>query len=344
MNVDLSVLDLVPVPSGTPASAAVRASIDLARVAEQQGYKRYWISEHHSMPSIASSSPEVLLSRIGALTERIRIGSGGIMLPNHPPLRVAEHFQTLAALYPGRVDLGLGRAPGSDARANRALRAGSGEQFGDMMNELLGLSRGTLRPGHPFHGVQVMPDDAPLPPIWILGSSGASAHVAGAAGMGYSFASHFSPVPAEPSLRRYRGAFQPSATFPEPHSILAVSVICAPTDEEAEYLAATVDLMWLRLRKGEFLPLPSPEEALAYDYTEIERDAITENRQRHVIGSPETVRAQLTDIVSECEPSELMVVSNIHDPIQRLRCYQLVAEAMRKTGVTDTRSPAQAAH
>lgn len=332
MNADLSVLDLVPVPSGTSASTALRASIDLARTAERRDYKRYWISEHHSMPAIASSAPEVLLARVAALTERIRIGSGGIMLPNHVPLRVAENFKTLAGLYPDRVDLGLGRAPGSDPRASRALRAAPGEQFSDLLNELLGLAHGRLNRGHPYHGVTVMPDDAPLPPIWILGSSGASAHSAGAAGMGYSFASHFSPVPAEPALRRYRGAFQPSAAFPEPHAILGVSVICAPTDEEAEHLAATVDLMWLRLRKGEFLPLPSPEEALAYDYSEMERTAIAENRDRHIIGNPESVREQLEAIEAECAPDEIMIVSNIHDPASRLRSYELVADAMHQSG------------
>lgn len=328
MDIPLSVLDLVPVPSGTPASAAVRASIDLARAAERLGYVRYWISEHHGMPAIASASPEVLLARIGALTERIRIGSGGIMLPNHVPMRVAEHFKTLAALYPDRVDLGLGRAPGSDARASRALRAASGEQFSDMLNELWALSHDSLRRGHPYHGVRVMPDDAPLPPIWILGSSGASAHSAGSAGMGYSFASHFSPVPAQPALKRYRDAFRPSAAFPEPHAVLGVSVICAPTDAEAEDLAATVDLMWLRLRKGEFLPLPSPEEGRAYDYSEMERSAVDENRARHVIGSPSRVREQLEALVAQAQPNELMIVSNIHDSNKRLRSYELLAEVM----------------
>lgn len=327
MHPDLSVLDLVIVPSGTPASAAVRNSIDLAQTAERCGYKRYWISEHHSMPSIASSAPEVLLARAAALTDRIRIGSGGIMLPNHVPLRVAENFHTLEALYPGRVDLGLGRAPGSDARASRALRAASGEQFSGLLNELLALSRGRLQPGHPYHGVTVMPDDVTLPPIWILGSSGASAHAAGAAGMGYSFASHFSPMPAGPALQDYHDAFQPSATFAKPHAILGVSVICAPTDEEAEHLAATVDLMWLYLRKGEFRPLPSPEEALAYDYTAMELDAIRENRQRHIIGSPDTVCQRLDALTADARPDEFMIVSNIHDPGKRLRSYELIAEA-----------------
>ncbi|MGN8199795.1 LLM class flavin-dependent oxidoreductase [Salinisphaera sp. RV14] len=328
MSIDLSVLDLVPVPSGTAASAAVRDSINLARVAEARGYKRYWISEHHSMPAIASSSPEVLLSRIGALTEHIRIGSGGIMLPNHAPMRVAEHFRTLEALYPGRVDLGLGRAPGSDMRANRALHAGSGEHFADMLDEMLSLAHDRYAANHPYAGVRIVPEDAPMPPIWILGSSGASAELAGAGGYGYSFASHFSPAPAEPALERYRYAFEPSSQFPTPHTILGVSVICAATDEQAEALAATVDLMWLRLRKGQFLPLPSPEEARAYSYSDIERNAVKENRARHIIGSPETVARQLQDLGQRTGASELMIVSNIHDAGARLRSYELVAQAM----------------
>lgn len=332
MTTELSVLDLVPVPSGTTPSQAVRDSIHLAQAAERLGYKRYWISEHHSMPAIASSSPEVLLSRIGALTRTIRLGSGGIMLPNHAPMRVAEHFHTLAALYPDRIDLGLGRAPGSDARANRALHASSGEHFSDMLNEMLSLSEGSYPDGHPYHGVSIAPSDVALPPIWILGSSGASAHVAGAGGFGYSFASHFSPVPAGPALRRYRDAFQPSAAFPSPHTILAVSVICAPTDEEAEHLAHTVDLMWLRLRRGQFLPLPSPEEALASDYSELERSAIADNRSRHVIGSPTSVRQQLETIIDDNVPDELMIVSNIHDAAARLRSFELIAGVIDNMG------------
>jgi luciferase family oxidoreductase group 1 len=319
----------VPVPSVTTASSAVRNSIELARLAEANGYYRYWISEHHSMPAIASSSPEVLLSHIGALTERIRIGSGGIMLPNHAPMRVAEHFRTLAALYPNRVDLGLGRAPGSDMRANRALHAHSGEHFAGMLEEMVSLAEDRFTGDHPYAGVKVVPEDAPLPPIWILGSSGASAEMAGAAGYGYSFASHFSPMPAEPALASYRQAFTPSAQFPSPHIILGVSVICAPTDEEAENLATTVDLMWLRLRKGQFLPLPSPDEARTYEYSPIEREAIIANRAQHIIGSPDTVAARLNDIAQRTGADELMIVSNIHDPAARLCSYELIAKAVR---------------
>lgn len=336
MAIDLSVLDLVPVPSGTTPSQAVRDSLDLARLAEANGYKRYWISEHHSMPAIASSSPEVLLSRIGALTERIRIGSGGIMLPNHAPMRVAEHFRTLEALYPGRVDLGLGRAPGSDMRANQALHAGTGERFAEMLDEMLSLAENRYPHDHPYAGVKVVPEDAPMPPIWILGSSGASAEMAGTAGYGYSFASHFSPMPAEPALARYRYAFSPSDRFPAPHTILGVSVICAPTQAEAEELATTVDLMWLRLRKGQFLPLPSPTEARDYAYTDIERNAIAENRARHFIGTPDTVAGQLQDVARRSGADELMIVSNIHDARARLRSYELVAEALADTAATRT--------
>ncbi|MAA75344.1 MAG: 5,10-methylene tetrahydromethanopterin reductase [Salinisphaeraceae bacterium] len=325
MTVSLSILDLVPVPEGTPASAAVRASVDLARLGESLGFARYWISEHHGMPVIASSAPELLLTRIGALTERIRIGSGGIMLPNHVPMRVAENFRTLEALYPGRVDLGIGRAPGSNVKASRALRSAPGEKFGEMFNEMLSLARGELPRTHPFSGVAVMPDDVDLPPIWILGSSGASATAAGRAGMGYGFASHFSPMPAAPPMQAYREAFEPSAAFPRPHAILCASVVCAETDEEAERLAATVDLMSLRISRGEFPPLPSPQAALDYPYDEHERILVAENRERHIVGGPDKVKARLERMLAETGADELMVVCNLYEPEARFDTYRRLA-------------------
>ncbi len=328
MSFDISVLDLVPVPSGTAPSQALRDTLDLAQAAQAAGYTRYWISEHHSMPAIASASPEVLLSRIGALTDTLRIGSGGIMLPNHSPMRVAEHFKALEALYPGRVDLGLGRAPGSDARANRAMHASSGEHFVSMLDEMLALSGDTYPADHPYHGVRIMPDDVGLPPIWILGSSGASAGFAAERGFGYSFASHFSPMDPNAALADYRNRFNPSSDFARPHTILGVSVICADTQAEAQRLAQTVDLMWLRLRKGEFAALPSPEEAAAYPYSDFERAAVDENRGRHIIGTPEQVADKLADLAERTAASELMIVSNIHDAGARLRSYTLVAEAL----------------
>jgi len=269
--VPLSVLDLVPVRAGATATDALREAVDLAQHTERLGYLRYWFAEHHGMASIASSSPEILIEHIASATTRLRVGSGGIMLPNHSPLRVAEAFHTLAALHPGRIDLGLGRAPGTDPATSRALRPFDGEQFPELLRELLALSRRTFPADHPFGSVRVVPGDVPLPPIWVLGSSGAMAAFAGSLGLGYSFARHFSPNPPQPAMRAYRQSFVPSAQFPTSHVILGVSVICAPTEEEAEYHAASTDLAWVRLHRREFTPLPSPEEALAYQYSPQER-------------------------------------------------------------------------
>src|SRR5678815_1936173 len=222
------------------------------------------IRDSHGMASIASSAPEILIEHIASKTRTIRVGSGGIMLPNHAPLHVAEAFHTLEALHPGRIDLGIGRAPGTDPATSRALRPFDGEQFPEQVREMLALSRRTFPPDHPFASVRVVPADVTLPPIWVLGSSGAMAGFAGSLGLGYSFARHFSPNPPLPAIRAYREHFTPSAQFPESHAILGVSVICAPTQDEAEYLASSTALGWVRLHRREFTPLPSPEEAAAY--------------------------------------------------------------------------------
>ena len=218
MRLPVSVLDLVPVGSGSTATEALRHSLELAQFADRAGFTRYWFAEHHGMPSIASSVPEILIARTAAATERIRVGSGGIMMQNHVPLKLAEAFHTLEALYPGRVDLGIGRAPGTDPTTSRALRPFSPAQFTEQLNEMTGMSGATLGGDHPFKSVRVVPAGVELPPIWLLGSSGASAELAGAMGLGYSFASHFSPAPAAPALDAYRAAFRPSARFPQPHT------------------------------------------------------------------------------------------------------------------------------
>ncbi len=205
----LSVLDLVPIASGSTAAEAMRRSVELAQLTERLGFVRYWFAEHHGMASIASSSPEILIEHIASKTERIRVGAGGIMLPNHAPLRIAEAFHTLETLHPGRIDLGIGRAPGTDPATSRALRPFDAEQFPEQVHELIALSRRSLPEGHPFHTVRVVPGDVTLPPIWILGSSGASATFAGKLGLGYGFARHFSPSPPEPAMRAYREAFVP---------------------------------------------------------------------------------------------------------------------------------------
>lgn len=323
----LSVLDLAPVPEDTPPSVAVRRTVDLARLAEKLGFARYWFAEHHSMPSVASSSPEVLIGHVAAHTQRIRVGSGGIMLPNHAPLRIAEAFHTLEALHPGRIDFGIGRAPGSDPAATRALRAFNGEQFSPLMSELLFLSQARFSPGHPLHKVRVMPDDVRLPPVWILGSSGASAGAAGASGFGYAFASHFSPEPAGPAFRSYRDSFRPSEQFPAPHAVLAVAVVCAESEAQAQDLALTMELTWLRITRGEYLPLPSPEVARAYPWTESEREGLRRARGPSVVGTPESVRRQLEAMQRESQADELMIVTNIWDHAARLRSYELLAGA-----------------
>ena len=323
--VPLSVLDLAPVRAGATASDALREAVDLAQHTERLGYLRYWFAEHHGMASIASSSPEILIEHIASKTSRLRVGSGGIMLPNHSPLRVAEAFHTLAALHPGRIDLGLGRAPGTDPATSRALRPFDGEQFPELLRELLALSRRTFPADHPFGSVRVVPGDVPLPPIWVLGSSGAMASFAGSLGLGYSFARHFSPNPPQPAIRAYRGSFVPSEQFPSSHVILGVSVICAPTEEEAEYHAASTDLAWVRLHRREFTPLPSPEEAQAYQYSPQERVIVEANRQRHFIGTPFKVASTIRNLVNDTGVNEIMVTSMMYGRDARFRAYELLA-------------------
>lgn len=321
----LSVLDLAPVGSGSTAPEALAHSLELARLAERLGFTRYWFAEHHGMPSIASSAPEILIAHIAAGTERIRVGSGGIMLQNHVPLKAAEAFHTLSALHPGRIDLGIGRAPGTDPTTSRALRPFDPARFAEQLEELVGLSRGTLPDEHPFRGVRVIPSEATLPPIWILGSSGASARYAGEMGMGYSFARHFSPTPPAPAFAAYRAAFQPSDQFPRPHIILGVAAVCAETDERADYLAASMDLMWVRVRRGEFRPIPTPEEALAFPYTPQDRAVAANYRELVFVGSPAKVRREIEAVVEETGADEVMITSTIHSHEERMRSYELLA-------------------
>jgi luciferase family oxidoreductase group 1 len=321
----LSVLDLVPIAAGSSATEALGHSVELARLAESLGYTRYWFAEHHGMPGIGSSVPEILIAHIAAATGRIRVGSGGVMMKNHVPLKLAEAFHTLEALHPGRIDLGIGRAPGTDPTTSRALRPFGPEQFTDQMLELRGLSTGTLPDDHAFRRVRVVPMGVRLPPVWLLGSSGASAQLAGSLGVGYSFASHFSPAPAAPAIRAYRESFRPSEQFPEPHAILAVAVVCAETEEEADYLAATGDLIRVRLQRGEFGTIPSPEEARAHPYTPQERAVVDAYRKLHFIGTPETILPRIEDAARESGADEVMITTNVFGHRERLRSYRLLA-------------------
>ena len=328
MSISLSVLDLAPIGSGFTTSEALQQTTQLAQRAEQLGYTRLWLAEHHGMSSIASSSPEVLIAHVASATQRIRVGSGGIMLPNHAPLRIAEAFHTLEALHPGRIDLGIGRAPGTDPATSSALRPFDPEHFPSQMQELIGLSQRSLPEDHPFHSVRVVPDDVTLPPIWLLGSSGASARFAGELGLGYGFASHFSHVSPEPALQSYREHFKPSKAFPKPHVILALAAVCAETEEEAQYHAQTMDLVSVRLHQRQDGRIPTPEEAAAYPYTEAERVIINSRRGLLHVGTPQKLKETIEDIAQKTRADEIMISSTIHDPQARIRSYELLAEEL----------------
>ena len=330
--IPLSILDLSPVASGSTAAQALRNSLDLARLADTLGFKRYWVAEHHNMPAIASCAPEIMIGQIAAATSRIRVGSGGVMLPNHAPLMVAERFKVLEALYPGRIDLGLGRAPGTDPATSYALRRRQGiseeDDFLDRFNELMLLESRGFPAGHPFANVRAMPSDVPLPPIFLLGSSDYSAQLAGHIGAAFAFAHHFANFDAAEAMRLYRETFKPSPAHAKPYAILATHVVCADTDDEAERLARTVDLNIVRRAKGEYLPLASPEEAAAYDYAPVDKARIAQNRARVAVGSSATVTAKLTLHLEATEAQELMVTTMIYDHTARRRSYELLAQAL----------------
>jgi luciferase family oxidoreductase group 1 len=326
----LSVLDVSPVSSGSNSAWALRNTLDLAQLADRLGYQRYWLAEHHNLPSIASSAPEVMIGHVANETERIRVGAGGIMLPNHAPLKVAETFRVLEALHPGRVDLGIGRAPGTDpvtATALRRSRDGLGaEDFPQQFGELLAFAGEGFPEDHPFRSVVAMPSDVRLPPIWLLGSSGYSAQAAGEMGLGYAFASHFSPEDPAPAMRAYRQGFEPSEDFERPSAVLAVAVICGETDEHAQKLASSMELAWVRMRSGKPGPLPSPEEATNYAYTPAERGLAEAYRSMQVAGDPRTVRARIEELAERTAADEVMVTTNVYDHAERLRSYERLAE------------------
>jgi luciferase family oxidoreductase group 1 len=314
------------VSEGSTARDALRDSVDLAKLCERLGYVRYWFAEHHGMPNIACSAPEILIEHVASSTSTIRVGSGGIMLPNHAPLRVAENFHTLATLHPGRVDLGVGRAPGTDPATSRALHPFDAEHFPQQLEELITLSRRGFPAGHPLATVRVVPEGVALPPIWVLASSGATAAFAGAMGLGYGFARHFSPAPPGPAIAAYRAAFRPSEQFPKPHVILGVAVVCAPTDEEADYLATSSDVVWVRRHRGDMRPFPSPEAASKYEFRPEDRPLIEANRQRQFVGNPTRVAAVMRQLATDVQADELMVTTMIYGKTERLRSYELLAE------------------
>src|SRR4051794_20006051 len=320
-SIPLSVLDLAPVVDGSTPGEALSNSLDLARLAEDLGYHRYWVAEHHNMPGIASSAPPVLIAHLAAGTERLRVGSGGVMLQNHAPLVVAEQFGTLEALHPGRIDLGLGRAPGTDRYTAWALRRSlesEGDDFPNLLVELLAYFRGRVE------HISATPGEGSEPEVWLLGSSGFSAQLAGQLGMRFAFAHHFSPRNTLPALTLYRESFQPSEALAQPYAMVCANVLCADTDEEAQRLALPFRLSMLSLRTGRPRRLPRPDEAEAHAFTADDEQLIASFGAGHVIGSPDTVRDGLDRLLDATEADELMVATTVYDHADRRRSYELV--------------------
>jgi luciferase family oxidoreductase group 1 len=330
--IPLSVLDLAPVTSATTGAEALKNSLDLARHVDRLGYTRYWLAEHHNIGSIASSAPDIMIGQIAAATEHIRVGSGGVMLANHSPLVVVERFKTLEALFPHRIDLGLGRAPGTDPITSYALRrptedTAPDQDFLQRLQEVM-LFGGEGFPGdHPFRHIRVSPSGTDMPPLWLLGSSGYSALLSAQIGVGFAFAHHFATHDAVEAVQSYRANFRPSPALAAPYAILGVSVVCADTEAEAERLATTVDLSFLRIIKNERGPLASPEEAAAYPYTEMDRARIRDHRSKVFVGTPDKVHAGLAALTAATGADELMAVTSLYDHDARKRSYTLLAEA-----------------
>ena len=324
--IPLSVLDLATVASGSSPARALRETTQMAVEAERLGYRRIWVAEHHAMPAVASSAPAVIMAHLANATTHIRIGSGGVMLPNHAPLVIAEQFATLEALHPGRIDLGLGRAPGTDhvtARALRRTAALHANHFPDDVVELIGYLLPRERPSHPAP----TPGSGYLPEVWLLGSSTFSAKLAGMLGLPFSFAYHFAPALLDEALGLYRSNFEPSIFLTQPQVMVAASVLCAPSDEEARWLAGSTALNILQRNSGRMGPLPSPEEADAYAFTPEESAAVHEAMRSHFIGDATTVCEGLNSLVARTGADELMISTRTHAYETRARSFKLLAAA-----------------
>ncbi|MFD6472763.1 LLM class flavin-dependent oxidoreductase [Streptomyces anulatus] len=341
--VPLSVLDLVTVGQGRTATQALRTSVDIAKLTESRGFHRFWVAEHHSMPGVASSSPAVILAHIAAHTERIRLGSGGVMLPNHAPLVIAEQFGTLEAMAPGRVDLGLGRAPGTDGATAAALRRSDrlnegADDFPQQLMELMRFLDDDFPDGHPYARIHAVPgpvqatapggvQSAHRPPVWLLGSSGFSARLAGTLGLPFAFAHHFSAQNTIPALDLYRESFRPSAVLDAPYALIGVSALAADDEREARRQVLTGALSMVRLRTGRPGLIPSPEEAAAYDFSPMEREFVDGWLANVIHGTADEVRGGLDDLAKRTGADELMITANAHGGEARLRSYDLIADA-----------------
>ncbi|WP_323950970.1 luciferase-like monooxygenase [Aeromonas caviae] len=324
--VPYSVLDLVPVPEGGLPAESFRHSLDLARHAECWGYHRYWLAEHHNMPGIASAATAVLIGHLAGGTTTLRLGAGGIMLPNHSPLVIAEQFGTLSSLYPDRIDLGLGRAPGSDQRTMQALRrqrSGEVDDFPADVRELMSYF------GDEVGAVQAVPGQGLHVPIWLLGSSLYSAQLAAAMGLPFGFASHFAPAMLLQALEIYRTQYRPSARWPKPHAVVCVNLIAADTDREARFLFTTLQQQFLRLYRGDAGKLPLPVQTLGDEWSARELMAMEQTLARSLVGEPDRVRHGLKALLAETGADELMFNGPIVDHQARLRSFEIGAELMQ---------------
>ena len=321
----LSVLDQSPIREGGTAAEAVRESIALAQAVDRAGYHRYWLAEHHDSNGLACAAPEVLIPQVAAATERIRVGSGGVMLSHYSPLKVAEVFRMLETLHPGRIDLGIGRAPGSSQHVANALALGPGalsiEHYPHQVADLVGYLEGDLPEDHPFADVRAQPAGIDQPQIWMLGSSLESAQIAAALGLPYSYAHFINPEAGERAIALYRDRYEPSLRYPEPRVSAGVSALCAPTEEEAVQLSWSRYCMRFR-RKG----VPSVETALAFDYSPAELEHIVYSRARAAIGDPEMVQQRLETLAAELNVDELVLLTITYDFADRIRSYELIAE------------------
>ncbi|WP_326534581.1 LLM class flavin-dependent oxidoreductase [Pseudorhodoferax sp.] len=321
----LSVLDLCPIVEGGDAAQAFRHSRDLAQHAERLGYRRFWLAEHHGMPGIASAATSVVIGHVAAGTKTIRVGAGGIMLPNHSPLVIAEQFGTLEALFPGRIDLGLGRAPGSDQATARALRRDafeSPDQFPQDVVELMHY----LSPAAANARIQAIPGTGLQVPVWILGSSLFGAQLAAELGLPYAFASHFAPAAMMDAIAIYRARFKPSAQLDKPHVMLGMGVFAADTDEEAQLLASSMQQAFVNLRSGRPSRLQPPKPGYLAQLTAPEQAILAQTMSAAAIGSPDTVRRQLAEFIARTGADELMVATQIYDHAARVRSYEILAQ------------------
>jgi len=330
--IPFSILDLAPITEGSDATAAFGNTLDLARLGEQLGYRRYWLAEHHNMPGIASAATAVLLGHVASGTSTIRVGAGGVMLPNHAPLQVAEQFGTLAALYPGRIDLGLGRAPGTDQATMRALRryGDAAETFPDDVLELLHY----FEPARPGQAVRAVPGAGLEVPVWLLGSSLFSARLAAALGLPFAFASHFAPDAMDTALSIYRREFRPSPRLAQPYAMRGIYVGAAPTDAEARRLFTTQQQSFINLRRGQPGLVPPPIDDIEAYWTPTEKLGVERALACAVVGGPATVKQGLADFITRHAPDELMLTANIFDHALRRRSFELAMQARADLGST----------